>query len=74
MLKKIIICLKNFDWIIFIPVMLLVTYGLVEIYSVSLGQGDQSLDNFKKQFIFALAGLILLFFFSFVDFSDLRGF
>jgi len=74
MLKKIIICLKNFDWIIFIPVVLLVTYGLVEIYSVSLGQGDQSLDNFKKQFIFALAGLILLFFFSFVDFSDLRGF
>ncbi|MFA6106782.1 MAG: rod shape-determining protein RodA [Patescibacteria group bacterium] len=73
MLKKIIIRLKNFDWILFIPVMLLVIYGLVEIFSVSLGQGDQSLNNFKKQLFFALAGLVLLFVFSFLDFNDLRG-
>ncbi|MFA6393391.1 MAG: rod shape-determining protein RodA [Patescibacteria group bacterium] len=73
MLKKIIIYLKNFDWILFIPVILLVIYGLVEIYSVSLGQGDQSLNNFKKQLFFALTGLALLFVFSFLNFNDLRG-
>lgn len=72
-MKKLFLYLKNFDWIVFSSVMLLVIYGLVEIYSVSLSQGDASLANFKKQLFFACIGVILLFGFALLDFNDLRG-
>ena len=71
-MRKVLLYLKNFDWILFSSVFLLVIYGLVEIYSVSLSQGDQSLANFKKQLLFAGIGLVLLFVFAFLDFNDLR--
>jgi len=47
--------------------LLLVIFGLVEIYSVALGQGDLNLLNFRKQIFFASVGLILLFVFAFLD-------
>jgi len=62
---------KNFDWIIFGSVILLIGFGLAVIYSVALGSGDVAFLNFKKQCIFAGIGLSLLFFFSFVDFHSL---
>jgi len=71
-MKKIFLYLKNLDWILFSSVILLVIYGLVEIYSVSLSQGDASLANFKKQLVFSGIGLVLFFVFSFLDFNDLR--
>jgi cell division protein FtsW (lipid II flippase) len=68
MFHKLIIHLKHFDWIVFVPVILLIGFGLTVIYSVSLGGGDASFLNFKKQFIFAGIGLIFLFLISFIDF------
>jgi len=59
--------LKNFDWIILAAVMLLVVFGLVEIYSVALGQGSVNLLNFQKQLLFAGVGFCGLFLFSFFD-------
>jgi len=59
--------LKNFDWLIFAAVILLIAFSLVEIYSVALGQENFSLLNFQKQIFFAALGIILLFLFSFVD-------
>lgn len=59
--------LKNFDWIIFAAVFLLLTFGLVEIYSVALGQESLNLLNFQKQIFFAVLGICLLFLFALLD-------
>lgn len=74
MFNKILLYLKNFDWILFSAVLLLVSLGLVEIYSVSLGQGAIDLLNFKKQIFFCLVGFSLFFFFAFLDYHILRSF
>ena len=64
----------NFDWILLAAVILLISFGLIEIYSVSLGSGElNNLLNFRKQLIFAGLGIFLLFFFSFVDYYFLRS-
>jgi rod shape determining protein RodA len=67
MFSRFKIYLKNFDWIIFAAVLLLVAFGLLEIYSVALGRGSLNLLNFKKQVFFAGFGFFLLFFFTFID-------
>lgn len=64
----------NFDWIIFSAILLLSLFGLIEIYSIALGQETLSLLNFKKQIIAIIAGLFLFFTFSFVDYSFLKSF
>ena len=74
MFNKIILYLKNFDWILFATVLLLVCFGLVEIYSIALGQGAIDLFNFKKQILFVAAGLILLFAFAFLNYHSLRSY
>jgi rod shape determining protein RodA len=65
--------LKNFDWIIFSAILLLVAFGLIEIYSVALGQNSADLLNFKKQVIFALLGFAGLFIFAFIDYYSLKN-
>jgi len=67
MLNRLKFYLKSFDWIIFSSVILLISFGLIEIYSVALGQDALSLLYFKKQLLFALVGIGLLFIFTFVD-------
>ena len=54
-------------------VLLLVTFGLVEIYSVALGRESLDLLNFRKQILFAILGFILLFAFSFIDYYFLKS-
>ena len=65
MFNKIIILLKNIDWILFFSVLLLICFGLIEIYSVALGKETIDLLNFKKQIFFVIIGIGLLFLFSF---------
>jgi rod shape determining protein RodA len=67
MLSRIRLYLKNFDWLIFIAVVLLIAFSLVEIYSVALGQEKVNLLNFQKQIIFFGLGIVLLFVFTFID-------
>ena len=62
------------DWALFSAVLLLVSFGLVEIYSVALGRGGTDLLNFKKQLIFAGLGFCLMFFLAFADYNILRSF
>lgn len=57
-----------------VAVLLLVSFGLIEIYSISLGQGGPYLLNFKKQLVFAIAGFLILFVFSFINIYSLKGF
>lgn len=74
MYNKFIIYLKNFDWILFTPVLLLVCFGLAEIYSVALGRSELDLFNFKKQIGFIVIGLALLFVLSFFDYNNLKSY
>ncbi|MBU0619504.1 MAG: FtsW/RodA/SpoVE family cell cycle protein [Patescibacteria group bacterium] len=73
-MNKIINHLKHFDWILFIAILLLLCFGLIEIYSVALGQETVSLLNFKKQVYFICFGILLLFLFSFIDYHFLKNF
>ena len=61
---------KKLDWILIISSLLLVGFGLLSIYSSSLGRGDFS--NFKKQLIFFGIGILIMFLFSFFDWRYLR--
>ncbi len=74
MFNKLIIYLKNFDWIMFTAVLLLICFGLAEIYSVALGRSQLDLLNFKKQIIFIIVGIILLFLLAFFDYHSLRSY
>lgn len=67
------IYLKNFDWIIFSAVILLATFGLLEVYSVALGLGNHDLVNFYKQVFFVILGIILMFVFTFIDYRFLKS-
>lgn len=62
--------IKKMDWAIIISSLLLVAFGLVSIYSSSYGKND--FLNFKKQIIFLIIGVVLLFLFSFFDWREIR--
>ena len=74
MFNKLISYYKNFDWILFTSVILLVCFGLAEIYSVALGRSQLDLLNFKKQIIFIVLGVILLFLLASFDYHNLRSY
>lgn len=74
MFNKFFIYLKNFDWVLFIAVFLLICFGLVELYSIALGQNELDLLNFKKQIFFVIAGMVLLFAFALIDYHNLRSY
>jgi rod shape determining protein RodA len=65
--------LKNFDWLLFAAVLLLACFGLIEIYSIALGQGSANWLNFDKQAFFIVAGVILVFVFSFIDYRFVKS-
>ena len=73
MLNHFKLYLKNFDWIIFAAIVLLVCFGLIEIYSVALGRGSANLLNFKKQIFFAGIGFLMFFIFTFFDSNFLKS-
>ena len=66
--------LKNLDWLLLAAALLLVFFSLIEIYSITLGQGGTNFLNFKKQIIFAVLGLICLLSFSLIDYQFLKSF
>lgn len=73
MFNRLFAYLRNFDWILFFAVLLLISFGLAEIYSVALGQGAKDLLNFKKELVFVGLGLILFFSFALLDYNSLRS-
>lgn len=72
MFSRILIYLKNYDWILFFSTVLLLCFGLAEIYSIALSK-ETDLINFKKQVIFIIIGLSLLFILSFIDYHNIRN-
>ncbi|MEI7497963.1 MAG: rod shape-determining protein RodA [Candidatus Falkowbacteria bacterium] len=74
MWRRLIEYAKHMDWIMLAAVFLLLAFGLVEIYSVSLGRGESDIAMFKKQLAMILIGLGLMFFIAFNDYHWLRSF
>ncbi|MFH1173169.1 MAG: rod shape-determining protein RodA [bacterium] len=65
---------KKMDWLLLAITMLLILFGLVALYSVSLSLGESSFLNFKKQIIFSLVGLCLLLIAAFLDYKFFKIF
>ncbi len=65
---------KNFDWVLFSATVLLVCFGLAEIYSIALSNESLGMINFKKQAFFIVLGIVLIFAVSFIDFLNFRSF
>ncbi|MFH0854449.1 MAG: rod shape-determining protein RodA [bacterium] len=70
--KKLLSYLKKFDWITLIIVIFFIALGLMSIYGISLGSGEKNLLSFKKQIIFAIIGVILIFAISVIDYKTLK--
>lgn len=62
--------IKRLDWVLIVTVFLITGFGLLSIYSSSVGRGD--FLNFKKQVLFFGAGLLLMFVFSFLNWRVFR--
>lgn len=62
---------KKLDWLMIIVSLLLVGFGLLLIYSSSLGRGN--FLNFEKQILFLCSGVFLMFLFSFFDLRILKN-
>src|SRR3990167_2436823 len=45
--------LRNFDWILFGAVVLLLCFGLSALYSIAISSDQPDFSNFRKQIIFA---------------------
>lgn len=73
MKDKLLLYLKNFDWLMFSSVILLSCFGLLALYSIALGQGEHNYYYFNRQVIFVALSLILLFVFSFIDWRFLKS-
>ena len=61
---------RKFNWYLLIPAFLLTLFGLISIYSIDLGNND--FLAFKKQIIFFVFSLLLMFLFSSIDFRFLK--
>ncbi|QQS60187.1 rod shape-determining protein RodA [Candidatus Falkowbacteria bacterium] len=68
MLKKLFFLFKQIDWFLLGPIIVLVCFSLVEIYSISLGQTGADLVFFRKQVAFVIVGIILYLVLSAFDF------
>jgi rod shape determining protein RodA len=64
-MKSFLIHFKKLDWVLIISAFLLVSIGLISIYSSSLAKGN--FLNFKKQILFFVISIFLMFLFSFFD-------
>lgn len=73
-MKRFFLFLKHIDWLIALPVIVLVAFSLAELYSISLGQGGASWEFFKKQLVFTVIGLAIFFVLALMDFHHLYSY
>src|SRR3989344_9375607 len=68
MFRRYLTVLKNFDWVLFGAIFLLISFGLAALFSIALSAAPPDFLNFKKQLIFTGLGLALLFILSFLNY------
>lgn len=67
--------LLKLDWILLVAVLLLLSIGLLSLYSLSTSGPTAANQNiFTKQLIFVFLGLGVMFFFAFLDYHYLRSY
>ncbi len=71
-LKKSLNFLRKFDWITLIAVIFFICLGIMTLYGLSLGSNEPNLSSFKKQILFACAGICILFIVSFLNYKTLK--
>jgi len=69
--NKIASHLRKFDWVLVVSALLLVSFGLLSIWSSSLSKKE--FFNFKKQIVFLAGGIFLMFLVSFFDLLVLKN-
>lgn len=73
-MNKILLYIKKIDWILFFSVVLLISFGVVEIYSIALSHGGADKANFNKQILFVIVGIIVLTVLCFINFENYNSF
>jgi rod shape determining protein RodA len=68
--STLVLKIKKLDLALFLSTILIISIGLISLYSSSIGRNDFS--NFKKQLFFAFSGLLLMLFFSFFNWRFFR--
>jgi cell division protein FtsW (lipid II flippase) len=69
-MNSILFHFRKLDWPLIVSTLLLVSFGLLSLYSSSLGKKD--FLNFKKQTIFLIIAFFLMIIFSFLDWRVFR--
>ena len=68
------IFLKKFDWFLLITVLLLVSLGILMVYSATLGESGTDRSNTYRQIIYAGLGLVALIGICIFDYRFFRGY
>jgi rod shape determining protein RodA len=68
MFAKVRVIIKNLDWFLLVSVLLLVCFGLAEMYSISYSQGASGSVIFKKQLLAAILSVAVMLALIFVDY------
>lgn len=71
---RLLAVLKTFDWMLFALVFLLLAFGIVMLYSLTLNVEKPDTTSFHEQLIFATVGLVLFFLFSILDYRYWRSY
>lgn len=65
--------LRRIDWLLFLSVLTLSGLGLLAIWSIDLAQDPENFARFKKQMVFAAAGIVVAFAGAWFDYRALRS-
>jgi len=74
MMERLKLYFKSFDWLLLAAVLLLAFFGLIEIYSIAIGQGGGNFLDFQKQLAFVILGLLSFLGFSLIDSNFFKSF
>jgi len=72
MFKKFFILIRKSDWLLSVTAFFLVAFGMMGIYSTETSSADSDFLNFKKQLVFFGIGILLMVFFSILDYRYLK--
>jgi len=72
--RKYFFNLRYFDWILFFSVMILLSFGLSALYGIAQSNENPDFANLKKQIMFAVIGVVILFIMSFFDYNIFRSY
>ncbi len=73
-MRRLLLTLRSFDWILFSLAALLIAFGLVLLYSLTLNVEKPDIATFRQQLLFAGLGIFAMLLVSMVDYRYLRSY